>query len=438
MLSRLFMRVLRLIILLGVSLCLGCQKELFEQQPATPPQMKVVPAVRLSYKFEPDVPPPITGAANVAEERNAAIQADFDANRNLELLERTLPSPDKRHILAVYRNISDVIAEYRLDMYSPDGKLERKVTSESMAVHFPDTIVWSPDSSTLAFVAMARAGQTDGVLNPSPSPIATNAPLFEYNANTAGTNADREETATVAAPTPPSPSGILTFRTEQIYLCAADGTGVRPVTESEGLIYFYYAWSPDSSMIAALATTAREWNYFDFTTSHKDPPEQMVPLGRLRIIEKNGRERRLDDNVTAVHPVWSQDSAKVATAFETQIRIYDASGTNPTQAAIPLRNQLLISSQAYDREQQRQAQSSNSDANASSATTSPAQPLSTLPDEKLLVSYNPIVELLWPEDNLIYLKTAYVKRMKNEADNVTSFARWHRLSLSAQAPSSTN
>ena len=105
-------------------------------------------------------------------------------------------------------------------------------------------------------------------------------------------------------------------------------------------------------MLAALATTAREWKYLEIVAGSKG--ETMVPLGRPRIIEKNGRERRLDDNLTAVHPVWSPDSAKVAAAFDTQIRIYDANGTNPTQAAIPLRNQLLISSQAYDRDQQRQ------------------------------------------------------------------------------------
>src|SRR5205085_11551401 len=115
----------------------------------------------------------------------------------------------------------------------------------------------------------------------------------------------------------------------------------KALTENEGLIYFYYAWSPDSSMLAALATTAREWKYLDVLTSSKG--EIMTPQGRPRVIEKNGRERRLDDNQTPVRPVWSPDSAKIATAFDNQIRIYDAVGTNPSQAAIPLRNQLLLS-----------------------------------------------------------------------------------------------
>ncbi len=53
------------------------------------------------------------------------------------------------------------------------------------------------------------------------------------------------------------------------------------------------------------------------------------------------------------------------------------------------------------------------------------------------MSYNPIVEIEWTSDDLLYFETAYVKRMVRESDNVTSFARWHRLVLSAQAPAAT-
>ena len=164
--------------------------------------------------------------------------------------------------------------------------------------------------------------------------------------------------------------------------------------------------------------------------------EMMVPVGRLRTIEKNGRERRLDDNQTAVRPVWSPDSSKVAAAFENQVRIYDAAGTNPTQAAIPLRNQLLISSQIYDREQQRAGQSL--DLNSNIPAPVPDQPLSTLPDVSSLVSFNPIVEIAWTGEDLIYLQTAYLRRMKNEIDNVRSFSRWHRLALTVQPVATPN
>jgi hypothetical protein len=96
---------------------------------------------------------------------------------------------------------------------------------------------------------------------------------------------------------------------------------------------------------------------------------------------------------------------------------------------------LLISAQSYDRQQQRTLQAANAgDSNGSSvAEATPEQPLSTLPDEKLLVSYNPIVELVWTSDDLLYLQTAYLRRMKNEAESVRSFSRWHRLILAVQA-----
>ena len=424
--------------LLGALLLTGCQNDLFQQQNTAPPAVKDMPAVRLNYKFEPDVPAPSASASTISEERNAAVQAHFDSARPFELLDRTVMSPDKQRILVVYHRLEDIQSEYRLDLYSPDGKLLRRVTSDAMAVHFPDTIVWSPDSASLAFVAMTRGAEpqldaagspTPGQTTPSPSPSATETPIAEGSETPVGDEANTEIPATPAEPTPPAPTGILTFRTEQIYICSADGSGVRPITQNEGLIYFYYAWSPDSSMLTALATSSREWRYLELMAASKE--EVMTPQGRPRIVEKNGRERRLDDNVTAVRPVWSPDSAKVATAFDTQIRIYDAAGTNPTQAAIPLRNQLLISSQAYDREQQRQLEMGG-DPNTNSAPATPEDLASTLPDEKLLVSYNPIVEIAWPAEDLIYLKTAYIKRMLNAAESAMSFARWHRLILTPQ------
>jgi hypothetical protein len=431
-----------LLLLMGSLAAPACKDRIFQPETAAAPPLSSVAAERLNFRFEPDVPAPAADAGKAAaDERNAAIQADFDATRPLELLDRTLTSPDKRRVVAIYHRISDIPSEFRLDMYSPDGKLLRKLTSDAMAAHFPETIVWSPDSATLAFVAMIRAGQLDSVSGATPPGLnpaanAQAAPPANANSNKAILPPPAEEESPTPAPLPTSaaPTGILTFRTEQIYTCGSEGVGVKPLTENEGLIYFYYAWSPDSSMLVALATTAREWKYLDVLTSSKG--EVMTPQGRPRIIEKNGRERRLDDNQTSVRPVWSPDSSKVAAGFDTQIRVYDAAGTRPTQAAIPLRNQLLLSSQAYDRDQSRKLQASNADANVAEQPPPPDQP-STLPDEKLLVSYNPIVEIAWPSDDLIYLQTAYVRRMKNEADNVHSFSRWHRLPLTAQftAPS---
>lgn len=416
--------VLLSVILPGALLLSGCQET--PTTTASPAGMRGLPAVRLNFRYEADVPAPALTTANPgASEINPAIQADFDSTRTFELLDRTLPSPDKKYVLAVYRHIADAQSEYRLDMYSPDGKLIRKVTSDAMAVHFPDTIVWSPDSTTLAFVAMIRAA-------PTGSPTPTSGMQIPAVENPAVEDLGQTPTPEVSpVPTPAAPTGILTFRTEQIYTCLADGSGVKPLTDTEGLIYFYYAWSPDSTMLVSLAATAREWRYLEILSANK--PEAMVPQGRPRVIEKNGRERRLDDNQTAVRPVWSPDSTKVAVAYGQQIRIYDAAGVNPTQAAIPLRNQLLISSQAYDRLQQRASQSSDGNINTQpQANATPEQPVSTLPDEKLLVSYNPIVEIAWTADDLLYFQTAYLRLMRNPADNVRSFSRWHRLVLSPQ------
>src|SRR2546430_9759533 len=94
----------------AVVLFSSCQNNPLQPQNAPPPAMRDVPAVRLNYKYEADVPPPSAETGKpAADERDAAVQSDFDTNRTFELLERTIPSPDRKHTLAVYRNIADVI-----------------------------------------------------------------------------------------------------------------------------------------------------------------------------------------------------------------------------------------------------------------------------------------------------------------------------------------
>ena len=299
------MRIGTFVLLICISfLSFGCGNNIFQSQPSATTALREVPAVRLNFRYEGDVPAPTLDAAKTAaEERNEAIQADFDNNRPLEVLDRTIAAPNKKHIAVIYHRVTDMQAEYRLDMYLADGKLLKKLTSDAMAVHFPDTIVWSPDSNSLAFVAMLRAGLGVVPGAPTASPAANTAANTTANtaANTAApvdantntetnTNTAVPEATPATAPTPAAPTGILTFRTEQIYICNADGSGVKAVTENEGLIYFYYAWSPDSTMLAALAATSREWKYLDISAASKG--ESLIPQGRPRIIEKNGRERR--------------------------------------------------------------------------------------------------------------------------------------------------
>lgn len=420
---------------LAATLLTGCQNNPLTGPTIVPGSLRDVPSLRLNYRYEADVPDPAGETKKVVEERNAAVQNDFDQNRPQEQLYTTIASPDKNRILAVYSRLNDVQSEYRLDMYTPAGVLMRKMTPETMAVHFPDTIQWAPDSSVVAFVAMVRAGQEEpGALVPGgPAGTNTNTKVSTNSNSAANSNVDPEANTgfepvpAPATPVPAPPMNVLTFRTEQIYICNSEGDGIKALTQNEGLIYFYYVWAPDSSALAALAVTFREWQYLQYMADSAG--EQFVPSGRPRLVEKNGRERRLDDALTKVHPVWSPDSAKVAEAFDPrspQVRIYDAIGNSPTQAAIPLRNQLLLSSQAYDQEEQRKAMADNSGANT-------AQPATVLPDEKTLVSFNPIVELNWTSPDLLYFQTGYVKVLKKEADSVRSYLRWHRLILSPQA-----
>jgi hypothetical protein len=403
----------------------GCQKSIFQSPTVAPASLRDVPALRLNFRFESDVPAPPENQNTQSEERNAAVQADFDQNRQQELLDKTILSPDKQRVLAVYHSLSDQPAEFRLDMYSPDGKLVRKITYDGMAVHFPDTIVWSPDSKSVAFVAMIRAGLPGG--QPLPTPVETNS-NSQTNTNT-NANANVAVEATPAAPPPQGeqPPAVLTLGTEQIYICNSEGGEVKLLTQNQRLIYFYFVWSPDSSMLAAMATTPTEWKYLEYQAK-AIKGETFVPLGRLRLVEKNGRERLLDDNLTKVLPVWSPDSAKVAIAFETQVRIYDAIGNAPTQAAIPLKNQLLLSSKAYEEALERKEQ--GGDANI--APTNANANVGSLPDEKSLVSYNPVVDLRWTENEMLYLQTGDVRLFLNSAENIHSFMRWHRLIFSPQ------
>lgn len=418
----------------------ACQRDIFNSREVSPSTLRDVPALRLNFRYEADVPAPTDpNAAAQTEEKNAAVQADFDANRPQEILEKTIPSPNKQRLLTVYQRLGDAPYTYRLDMYSADGKFLRRVSPETMLVDFPDIIVWSPDSANVAFVAIAREG---GLNSQLPLPAANT----NTNANTsvnstanvnANANANVEATPVPVVPPPPGDAApnVITFRTEQIYICNSEGLDLKPITQNEGLIYYYFVWSPDNSALAAMAATYQEWNFLKLKSDRAN--EVFVPVGRPRIVEKNGRERRLDDNLTSVRPVWSPDSAKVAVGYNsdnkpTQIRIYDAIGDQPTQAAIPIRNQLLISSQAYDQKinnEQNTPTDANTDANAN---TNPANPSMTLPDERTLVSFQPVVGLEWSAENMLYFQTGFIKLYRT-GDGARSSLRWHRLVFSPQA-----
>lgn len=418
----------------------GCGQNPLSSREVAPAAFKDVPAQRLNYRFEADVPgPDLKLTPAMIQKRNEAIQKDFDDNRPQEILDRTIESPDKKRFAAVYRAVSDDVSQFRLDIYSAEGQLVRKVTHDEMAVHFPDTIVWSPDSQNLAFVAMVRS--SDGVAVPAvPDPLQGKGP------DEVAESGSEDEAAAVPAEgadaSQEPAKDVITFRTEQIYLCSSEGTDLKPLTKNEGLMYFYFAWSPDSSALAALATSITEWRVRQARLQNAG--QVFVPEGRPRLVEKNGRERLLDDYPTTVRPVWSPDSAKVAVAFDKQIRIYDAIGERPTQAAVPLNNDLLIASKAWEDKKKAEegpgalaTPEGNTDTGPTpvepQVDTEVQQPTTALPDPASLVSFNPIVALEWPQEDIIYLQTAFVKNYLDSGENISSFARWHRLILSPQA-----
>ena len=85
-------------ILIGLS---ACQKNIFESNSQNVSSLREIPALRLNFRFEADVPPPPAKDQNAqTEEKNAVVQTDFDQNRPQETLEKTIPSPDKKRILA--------------------------------------------------------------------------------------------------------------------------------------------------------------------------------------------------------------------------------------------------------------------------------------------------------------------------------------------------
>jgi hypothetical protein len=204
---------------------------------------------------------------------------------------------------------------------------------------------------------------------------------------------------------------VQSFNTEQIYICNRDGFDLKPLTTRDGLIYFYLAWSPDSTGLVSIACTENEWNA---------RPAELLPAGRPRLVNTSGQERLLDDRLTDVLPVWSPDSSKVSTAFETEVAIYDALTDSPTSARIPLREPLLAASSDYD-EKNLKKKPGNKSGEAASKPQTGALP----------VSFNPVVRLMWPRPETLYLETGFLRIYANEP--VSNYLRWHKLGLSMQA-----
>jgi hypothetical protein len=360
-----------------------------------PRVLRDVPARNLAYKLAADTAAPSTLKPDELTDKDINVANFFAKDRENDALLRTIPSPDGKRLLALYGTEAEPPSAFRIDLFSSEGQFLRNLIPPDISCVFPETVGWSPDGRFITFIAHRRAMPSpsptpDMPLAPTPDPLAVPSPAA---------------TPSIAPLFPP----VASFQTEQIYICNRDGYDLKPLTIREGLIYFYFAWAPDSSALVALACKEDEWN-----TRER---QYKLPAGRPRLILPDGTERLLDDGLTEALPVWCPDASKVATAFETDVAIYDVGGNTPTQGRVPLGDQLISASAAYEE---------RSGAKKANANGSPAATSSTVPP-----SFNPIVRLEWPTPETLYFKTAYVRLMPSETIN--TFQRWHQLNLSAQA-----
>lgn len=391
-----FVSLLSIVLLLSA---LACHTDT-SSQGVRPRQLRDVPARRLAFTFEADVQPPATVTAEETRTIIPAIQQDFDKRRPDDALLRTVPSPDGQRALALYGTADEPTQTFRIDLYSADGNFLRNVTPPTLAVVFQDSVIWSADSTSIAFI-----GRKSLQAEPSPTPIE---PVDIPNPSA----------SPVPAPSiAPAFAPLAVFNTEQVYLCNRDGYDLRPLTTRDGLIYFALSWAPDTHALVALACKESEWQARE--------KEFKTPAGRPRLISLDGEERLLDDALAEAAPVWSADSSKIATAFGVDIGIYDASSKAPTQARIELRDRLLTASALFD-EKSAPAKSKPADSPNKAA---PA-PTNTPVAAGLPVSFNPIVRLEWPSPDKMYLETSYIRLF---SEPIKTFSRWHVVVLSPQA-----
>ncbi|MDX6711542.1 MAG: hypothetical protein QOH96_2558 [Blastocatellia bacterium] len=359
-----------------------------------PRSMAEVPAEKLAYRFEPDVPAPQDSV--VSDDPNKkleAIQTEFDSKRKDDALVRTVVSPDGKRALALYETGQNNPGEYRVDLYTADGTFLRNITPPDFAGAFPQIAAWSPNGEHIIF-----AGRRTVTPKPSPTP---DEPL--------------PSDASIPSPTPsvaPLFTAIPLFNTEQIYICDQDGFNLKPLTNREGLIYFGFDWAPDGKAITALACKDDEW--YANEKAHKPP------RGRPRLIGLDANERLLDDGLTEAVPSWSLDGTKIATAFGTDVKIYDVGSNAPSQALISINDSLMEASAEYDIQLDAKNKPTR-DAKATLGSNVVGTP----------VSFNPIVKVAWQSDNELYLKTAFIRLDATEP--VVTFQRWHLLHLSPQA-----
>jgi hypothetical protein len=380
----------------------GC-KSVIDRQDVRPRVLRDVPARVLAYRLQADVDSPRQQIDDPGEKLEA-IQKDFSTRRTNDALIRTVKSPDGNRVLALYGTDDEPTSAFRIDLYNSDGQFLRNLSPPTLSCVFPETVAWSPDNNTVTFIAHKHATP-----NPSPTPPV----IIEEPTGSP------QPSATVA----PAFAPVAAFQTEQIYICNRDGYDLKPLTSRDGLIYFAFAWAPDSHALVALACKESEWDARE--------KQSKLPVGRPRLITADGQERLLDDELAEAVPVWSPDASKVATAFGTDVAIYDAATDKPTQARLPLRDQLIAASVVHEQKLSAKKAQQGNKSNGSAAPATTPSPVAQATSQGVPSSFNPIVRLEWAAPERLYFQTAYILLMPTET--ITTFPRWHLLQLSAQA-----
>jgi hypothetical protein len=383
-----------------------------------PRALRDVPAARLAFRLEMDFDEnllPENLKQDAPEELLATVKTQFETSRKDEALLRTVLSPDGQRALALYDAGGGTPTQntFRIDLYGADGMFVRNILPQNLEGITLAAVAWSPDAQWIAFIGREKPNATPSPTPPDELPVAPPVPVDP--------NATPQPTPTVA----PLIAPVAVFKTDQIYLCDRNGENLRPLTSREGLIYLNLAWAPDSHALAALACRQDELD------ARLNEDKELA--GRPRIIERaDGRERLLDDQLMDVPPVWSPDSAKVATAIETDVAIYDALGQSPTGARLPLRDPLLSSSAAYDAAKLKRATAPTA-AGKTNPSGGDASTAATSSSSGTPISFNPVIRLEWVQPETLLVRTGFVRYYQNSPEPTRSYLRWHVLNLSPQS-----